>query len=73
MKSSQLPQDRLYEIRHSAAHVLAQAVLQLYPEARLGIGPPTATGFYYDFDLGPGEDGKPRTFTPRTSQRSRAG
>lgn len=64
VKSSQLPHDRLYEIRHSAAHVLAQAVLELYPDARLGIGPPTATGFYYDFDLGTGEDGKPRTFTP---------
>lgn len=64
LKSSQLPHDRLYEIRHSAAHVMAQAVLELYPEARLGIGPPTATGFYYDFDLGAGEDGRPRTFTP---------
>ncbi len=64
LKSSQLPQDRLYEIRHSAAHVMAQAVLELYPEAQLGIGPPIETGFYYDFDLGTGEDGKPRTFTP---------
>ncbi len=64
VKSSELPHDRLYEIRHSAAHVMAQAVLELYPEARLGIGPPTATGFYYDFDLGAGEDGRPRTFTP---------
>ncbi|MEM7482557.1 MAG: threonine--tRNA ligase [Acidobacteriota bacterium] len=64
VKSSQLEKDRLYEIRHSAAHVMAQAVLELYPQARLGIGPPTETGFYYDFDLGPGDDGKPRTFTP---------
>ena len=64
VKSSELPQDRLYEIRHSAAHVMAQAVLELYPEARLGIGPPTATGFYYDFDLGIDEEGRPRTFSP---------
>lgn len=63
MKSSELPQDKLYKIRHSAAHVMAQAVLELYPEAKLGIGPPTSTGFYYDFDLGTDEEGKPRTFS----------
>jgi threonyl-tRNA synthetase len=38
-------------IRHSAAHVLAQAVQQLHPEAKLGIGPPVTDGFYYDFDV----------------------
>jgi threonyl-tRNA synthetase len=38
-------------IRHSCAHVLAQAVQQLRPEAKLGIGPPIADGFYYDFDV----------------------
>ncbi len=38
-------------VRHSAAHVLAQAVQELYPEARLGIGPPIENGFYYDFDV----------------------
>src|SRR3954447_9059961 len=36
-------------IRHSAAHVLAQAVQDLFPEAKLGIGPPITDGFYYDF------------------------
>ncbi len=41
----------LEELRHSAAHILATAVLRLFPEARLDIGPPTDTGFYYDFDL----------------------
>jgi threonyl-tRNA synthetase len=41
----------LYRIRHSAAHVMAQAVLELYPEAQLAIGPPTEAGFYYDFEL----------------------
>ena len=40
----------LEEIRHSAAHVLATAVLRLYPDTQLDIGPPTDTGFYYDFD-----------------------
>lgn len=44
-------------IRHSAAHVLAQAVQNLFPEAKLGIGPPITDGFYYDFDV-------PRAFTP---------
>jgi len=38
-------------MRHSAAHVLAQAVQDLFPEARLGIGPPIENGFYYDFDV----------------------
>ena len=41
----------LEEVRHSAAHVLATAVLRLFPDAHLDIGPPTDTGFYYDFDL----------------------
>jgi threonyl-tRNA synthetase len=44
-------------IRHSAAHVLAQAVQEIFPEAKLGIGPPIADGFYYDFDVA-------RAFTP---------
>lgn len=43
--------DRLYRIRHSLAHVLAQAVLQLRPGATLGFGPPIDDGFYYDFIL----------------------
>ncbi|CAM3218223.1 threonine--tRNA ligase [Nocardioides dubius] len=38
-------------LRHSTAHVLAQAVQQLFPTAKLGIGPPVADGFYYDFDV----------------------
>jgi threonyl-tRNA synthetase len=38
-------------LRHSCAHVLAQAVQDLYPDARLGIGPPVENGFYYDFDV----------------------
>ena len=41
----------LEELRHSSAHVLATAVLRLFPEAKLDIGPPTDSGFYYDFDL----------------------
>lgn len=44
-------------IRHSAAHVLAQAVQELFPAAKLGIGPPITDGFYYDFDV-------PEAFTP---------
>ncbi|TQN32148.1 threonyl-tRNA synthetase [Haloactinospora alba] len=38
-------------LRHSTAHVLAQAVQELFPEAKLGIGPPVDNGFYYDFDV----------------------
>ena len=38
-------------LRHSTAHVLAQAVQSLFPAARLGIGPPINNGFYYDFDV----------------------
>lgn len=41
----------LEEMRHSSAHVLAAAVLRLFPEAKIDIGPPTETGFYHDFDL----------------------
>ncbi len=41
----------LYRIRHSAAHVMAQAVLEMFPEAKYAIGPPIEDGFYYDFDL----------------------
>jgi threonyl-tRNA synthetase len=41
----------LYTIRHSTAHVLAQAVLDLFPDATFGIGPPVENGFYYDFEL----------------------
>ena len=69
MKSSDLEKDNLYKLRHSAAHVMAQAVQELYPEAKLGIGPPIDTGFYYDFDLGVGEDGKPITFTPEDLEK----
>src|SRR3989339_429252 len=41
--------DKVHKIRHSAAHLLAQAVKQLYPEVKLGIGPVIENGFYYDF------------------------
>ncbi len=47
----------LERMRHSAAHVLAEAVVETFPDARLGIGPPIRDGFYYDFDL-------PRSLTP---------
>ncbi|MEN3001907.1 MAG: threonine--tRNA ligase [Armatimonadota bacterium] len=45
------PDSPLYRLRHSAAHLMAQAVLELYPGTKLGIGPPIENGFYYDFDL----------------------
>ena len=49
--------DGLAVLRHSTAHVLAQAVQDIFPEAKLGIGPPIENGFYYDFDV-------PRPFNP---------
>lgn len=49
--------DPLYRLRHSTAHVLAQAVLEIFPEGKIAIGPPVENGFYYDFDL-------PRPLTP---------
>lgn len=48
---------QLYRIRHSAAHIMAQAVLEMFPGAKFAIGPAIEDGFYYDFDL-------PRTLTP---------
>jgi threonyl-tRNA synthetase len=43
--------DALHRIRHSAAHVMAQAVLEVFPDGKVAIGPPIEDGFYYDFDL----------------------
>ncbi len=47
----------LYRIRHSAAHIMAQAVLEKFPDGKVAIGPPIEEGFYYDFEL-------PRALTP---------
>ena len=44
-------QDPLYALRHSAAHVMAQAVRRLYPQTKLAIGPPIEDGFYYDLEV----------------------
>ena len=49
--------DYLYKLRHSASHVMAQAVLEMFPDGKVAIGPPIEDGFYYDFDL-------PRPLTP---------
>jgi threonyl-tRNA synthetase len=51
------PEERLERLRHSAAHIMAEAVLEMFPDAKIGIGPPIDTGFYYDFTL-------PRALTP---------
>lgn len=61
-KMSQVIQEKyeesnLYKIRHSAAHVMAQAVMEMFPDGKITIGPPVENGFYYDFDL-------PRNLTP---------
>ena len=49
--------ERVERMRHSASHIMAEAVLSQFPEAKLAIGPPIENGFYYDFDL-------PRSLTP---------
>src|SRR5580700_3474230 len=54
--------DALEVVRHSTAHLLAAAVLELFPETKLGIGPPIDTGFYYDF-------ARPDTFTPEDLEK----
>lgn len=51
--------------RHTSSHILAQAVLRLFPEAKLGIGPAIENGFYYDFDV-------PRPFTPEDLEKIEA-
>jgi threonyl-tRNA synthetase len=58
--------DDLDAMRHSAAHVMAAAVLEAFPEAQLGIGPAIRDGFYYDFDL-------PRPLTPADLETIEAG
>jgi threonyl-tRNA synthetase len=44
-------EDRLHRMRHSASHIMAEAILSMFPEARFAIGPPIENGFYYDFEL----------------------
>ena len=56
-KSEQYENTQLYKIRHSTAHIMAQAVLEIFPDGQVAIGPPIEDGFYYDFDL-------PRPLTP---------
>ena len=51
-------ESHLYRLRHSTAHVMAQAVLEKFPDGKVAIGPPIEKGFYYDFDL-------PRPLTPK--------
>jgi threonyl-tRNA synthetase len=55
-------ESHLYKIRHSAAHIMAQAVVEMFPEAKYTIGPPVENGFYYDFDL-------PRNLLPEDLQQ----
>src|SRR5690606_23870812 len=57
--------DALEVLRHSAAHVLATAVRELFPGAAIGFGPPIEDGFYYDFEV-------PRPFTPEDLEKIEA-
>ncbi len=64
-KSDRYEDSELYKIRHSSAHVMAQAVLEMFPDAQIAIGPPIEDGFYYDFDL-------PRSLTPEDLEQIEA-
>ena len=61
-KKERYEDSELYRIRHSAAHVMAEAVIEIFPEAKYTIGPPIENGFYYDFDL-------PRPLTPEDLEK----
>jgi len=61
-KKERYEDSELYRIRHSAAHIMAEAVIEIFPEAKYTIGPPIENGFYYDFDL-------PRTLTPEDLEK----
>ena len=63
--SEKRKEDHLHELRHSASHVMAQAVLEKFPEGKLAIGPAIKDGFYYDFDL-------PRPLTPEDMEQIEA-
>src|SRR5689334_6076983 len=51
MARKQTEDPQLFRMRHTAAHLMAAAVQQIWPEAKFGVGPPTRNGFYYDIDL----------------------
>lgn len=51
MSQENYEDSKLYRIRHSFAHIMAEAVLERFPDAKIAIGPPIEDGFYYDFDL----------------------
>ncbi len=57
LKEARYQDSHLYRVRHSTAHVMAQAVLEMFPSAKIAIGPAIEEGYYYDFDL-------PRPLTP---------
>lgn len=66
---AELPQDEVtHVIRHSAAHIMAQAIKRLYPQADFAYGPATDNGFYYDVDL-PEASRSARTTSPRSRPR----
>jgi threonyl-tRNA synthetase len=62
VKHERYEDSELYRIRHSSAHIMAQAVLEMFPDGKVAIGPPIEDGFYYDFDL-------PRPLTPEDLEK----
>jgi threonyl-tRNA synthetase len=62
IKQERYEDSELYRIRHSTAHIMAQAVLEMFPNGKIAIGPPIEDGFYYDFDL-------PRPLTPEDLEK----
>jgi threonyl-tRNA synthetase len=62
IKQERYEDSQIYRIRHSSAHIMAQAVLEMFPDGKVAIGPAIEDGFYYDFDL-------PRTLTPEDLEK----
>ena len=62
MDEQKQAEDYVHRLRHSTSHVMAQAVLEKFPEGKIAIGPPIENGFYYDFDL-------PRPLTPEDLEK----
>ena len=51
MSAERYEDSKLYRIRHSLAHIMAEAMLERFPDAKIAIGPPIEDGFYYDFEF----------------------
>jgi threonyl-tRNA synthetase len=63
-------EDNLYATRHSMAHIMAAAITRLWPKVKLGVGPVIENGFYYDIDLGGGNEAGVKEKSPEVNKIS---